>query len=110
MAKTPLEANYQASLLRRLRRAYRGRILATKTDPGMVQGIPDLIVICGPKYALLEVKRSATASKRPNQAYYIEKFGKESFTSFIYPENEKDVIYEMCDWFGLDFGLFLKES
>ncbi|PEY46387.1 hypothetical protein CN359_31000, partial [Bacillus thuringiensis] len=73
-----LEKDYQASLLRRLRKAYRSRILATKTDPGSVQGVPDLIVICDSKYALLEVKRSATASKRPNQDYYIEKFGQHS--------------------------------
>lgn len=105
-----LESTYQASLLKRLRKAYRGRILATKTDPGMVQGIPDLIVLCGGRYALLEVKRSVDASKRPNQAHYIEKFGRESFASFIYPENEHDVIYEMCDYFGLDFNLFLKEK
>lgn len=105
-----LEKDYQASLLRRLRKAYRSRILATKTDPGSVQGVPDLIVICDSKYALLEVKRSATASKRPNQDYYIEKFGQHSFTSFIYPENETDVIYEMCDFFGLDFNSFLKEK
>ena len=97
-----LEADFQKMVVKRLREAYRGLLLVAKTDPGSIQGMPDLIVLCGSQYALLEVKRSATAKKRPNQGYYIEKFGKDTFTAFIYPENEHEVIWYMCEFFGLD--------
>lgn len=105
-----LETDFQRMVVRKLRNAFRSRIIVTKTDPGSVQGIPDLVVICGARYALLEVKRSAKAPKRPNQDYYITTFGQYSFTSFIYPENEKEVISNMCKWFGLDYRLYLAEK
>lgn len=97
-----LEADFQKGVVKRLREAYRGLLLVAKTDPGSIQGMPDLIVLCGSQYALLEVKRSRTAKKRPNQGYYIEKFGRDTFTAFIYPENEYEVIWYMLEFFGLD--------
>lgn len=102
-----LERDFQRDLVNRLRKAYRGFILVAKTDAGAVQGMPDLIVLCGSQYALLEVKRSGTASKRPNQGYYIDHFGKDTFTSFIYPENEEEVVWGMCEFFGLDPNIYL---
>ena len=38
-----------------------------------IQGLPDLLILYGEKWASLECKRSATAKKRPNQDYYVEK-------------------------------------
>jgi hypothetical protein len=44
---------------------------------------------------MLEVKPSADASKRPNQEYYVKKFNDMSFSSFIFPENEEEVLNAM---------------
>ena len=57
--------------------------------------IPDLLVLYKDKWATLENKRSAGASKRPNQEYYVNKMNEMSFSRFIYPENKEEVLYEL---------------
>ena len=49
------------------------KAVVLKNDPDYIQGIPDLIVLNGNRWAALEVKKSETASHRPNQDYYISK-------------------------------------
>jgi hypothetical protein len=52
------------------------------------------------RYACLEVKRNGTASHRPNQDYYILKITNDGgYASFIYPENEEDVLKEIKLYF-----------
>lgn len=60
-----------------------------------IQGIPDIIILFGDMWATLEVKASATATERPNQRYYVEKMNEMSFSAFIYPENEEEVLNEL---------------
>lgn len=63
-------------------------------DANYIQGIPDLSVfyrVTG-KWAMLEVKTSEKSPVRPNQQWYIDEWGKYIFTSFIYPENEEEVL------------------
>lgn len=88
------ERIYQRELKKRIRLRFPGAMIL-KLDPGMVQGIPDLLVLYNNHWAALEVKKSANASHRPNQDYYVNKFNNMSFSSFIYPENEEEVLNAM---------------
>lgn len=71
------------------------KAVVLKNDPDYIQGIPDLIVLNGNRWAALEVKKSETASHRPNQDYYISKLGEMSYARFVYPENKEEVLYEL---------------
>lgn len=69
--------------------------LVLKNDPTYIQGIPDLTVLYHNRWAFLEVKRSKTASHRPNQRFYVEFASKMSYGNFIFPENEERVLNEL---------------
>lgn len=66
-----------------------------KTDSAQIQGMPDLLVLNGDKWAALEVKRNEKSSHRPNQDYYVDKLDSMSFCRFVYPENEEVVLNEL---------------
>lgn len=88
-----LERDYQALLIKKLRRMFpEPQGLVILGDPNYIQGIPDIIIFFGPRWALLEVKASEKSKERPNQRYYVEKYGQMTFCSFIYPENEDEVL------------------
>lgn len=92
------ENKFQADLKKELRAIFPGCIV-TKLDSSDIQGIPDLLVLYEDKWATLEVKKSATASHRPNQDYYVAKMNTMSFSRFIYPENKEDVLDELRESF-----------
>jgi len=96
-----LESKYQAHIIKRLEILFPGCVVI-KNDPNYIQGIPDLLVLFQSFWAALEVKVSATARKRPNQEYFIDRLGRMSFAAFIYPENEEEVLYELQQAFGTD--------
>lgn len=89
-----LEKDYQAKLIKKIKKRLPDSIVM-KEDANYKQGIPDLIVLNKNKWAALEVKKSENASKRPNQEYYVDKMNSMSFASFIFPENEEDVLNAM---------------
>lgn len=74
--------------------------IITKLDSGDIQGIPDLLVLYKNKWATLENKRSAKASRQPNQEYYVNKMDEMSFSRFIYPENKEEVLNELGEMFN----------
>ena len=86
-----LESTYQAKLIKKLYRMFDG-CLILKNDSSYLQGIPDLLILHNDRWALLEVKASEDADQQPNQDYYVAKGSHMSFASFIYPENEKEVL------------------
>ena len=88
------ESAYQASLIRKLRKRYPEAIIM-KNDSGYQQGLPDLTILYGDRWATLEVKAKQPSSSQafePNQEWFIEKMNNMSFSACIYPENEKDVL------------------
>ena len=88
------ESKFQRALKKELKQMFPGCIV-TKMDSGDIQGIPDLLILYKNKWATLENKRSANASKRPNQEYYVNKMNDMSFSRFIYPENKEEVLNDL---------------
>lgn len=95
-----LEKNFQRRVIKDIKTLLEGSIVC-KLDANNTQGIPDLIILYGDRWASLECKRSATSPKRPNQEYYVDKMNKMSFSRFIYPENKESVLDELQRSFGL---------
>ena len=89
-----LENKFQANLIKKLKKLFPGCIVM-KNDSSYIQGIPDLLVLHKNKWASLEVKKSANASKRPNQEYYVGLMNDMSFSRFISPENEEEVLRDL---------------
>ena len=89
-----LESDFQAKLIKRLKLIFPGCIV-TKLDSGHIQGIPDLLILYRNKWATLECKKSASAKRRPNQNYYVDKMNEMSFSRFICPENEEEVLNDL---------------
>ena len=58
-----------------------------------------LTVLYKNKWASLENKKSANATKRPNQEYYVELMNNMSFSRFIFPENKDEVLNELKQFF-----------
>lgn len=92
------ENKFQSQLIKDLKKRFPGCIVL-KNDPDYIQGIPDLLILFNWRWAALECKRSATASKRPNQEYYINKMKGMSYAAFIYPENKEQVLNELAKAF-----------
>lgn len=85
---------FQAQLIKKLERMFKGCIV-TKLDSGHIQGIPDLAVFYKDKWATLECKKSAKEKHQPNQDDYVETMNKMSFSRFIFPENEEEVLHDL---------------
>lgn len=92
------ESKFQSNLIQKIKKLFPGSIVL-KNDPTYIQGIPDLLILYKDKWASLEVKRSAGASHRPNQDYYVNKMNKMSFSRFIFPENETEVLTDLARLF-----------
>jgi len=95
----PYERDYQAGLIKRIEKLLPGAWVR-KVD--MDQGCPDLLILWGPVWAVLEVKKKKpTASDfEPNQEWYIQFFFEMSFSACIYPENEQEVLYALQQTLG----------
>jgi hypothetical protein len=89
-----LESKYQAEVIKKLRKLFPGCIIL-KNDSSYMQGVPDLTILYGRFWAMLEVKTSENAPHQPNQDWYVTELGKMSFTAFIFPENEREVLREL---------------
>ncbi len=94
-----VERDYQKYLVRKLKEMFPGCIIV-KNDAQLKQGIPDLLVLHHDKWASLEVKKDRLAQHQPNQDFYVERMNEMSYASFIYPENEEEVLKKLEEVFG----------
>lgn len=93
-----LERDFQRQLKKELQNRFEGCIV-TKLDSSLIQGIPDLLVLYKDRWAVLEMKRSANATHRPNQDYYVGLMNDMSFSRFVYPENKDEVLDDLTRFF-----------
>ena len=96
-----LENKFQANLIKKIKKQYPDCVVM-KNDSSYIQGIPDLLVLNRDKWASLECKKSANARHQPNQDYYVDKMNKMSFSRFIFPENENEILEELNTYFNND--------
>lgn len=94
-----LESKFQSELIKELKVIFPGSIVL-KNDSSYLQGVPDLLILWQDRWATLEVKRSSTATQRPNQEYYVHMMDEMSFSRFIFPENKEEVLDELQRSFG----------
>lgn len=88
------ENEYQSKLIKRIESRFPG-CLVLKNDEWYIPGVPDLTVLYGESYAVLEVKRDSDEMRRPgpNQTYYVDLIvSMGGFACFIYPQNEEEVL------------------
>lgn len=88
------ENKFQSSLIKEIEQRFPGSIVM-KNDANYIQGIPDLTILHGERWATLECKKNRNADHQPNQDYYVGEMNNMSFSSFIYPENREDVLHEL---------------
>lgn len=88
------ESGYQGDLIKRLKFQFPGCVIL-KNDTSYIQGIPDLSMFYQDRWAALEVKASENAPVQPNQPYYVDLLNEMSYASFIYPENELEVLRDL---------------
>ena len=93
-----LERDFQHNLIKDIEEMLPGCVVL-KNDANYIQGIPDLSIFYEDKWATLECKKNAKASKQPNQEYYVDKMNEMSFSRFIYPENKEEVLDELYKTF-----------
>ena len=95
------ESQFQRSLIKEIRDLLKDAIIM-KLDSSYIQGIPDLLILYGEKWATLECKKSQNASHRPNQNWYVDRMNSMSFSRFVFPENKDEVIDGLIDFFKVE--------
>jgi hypothetical protein len=93
------EALYQARLIKKLKRAFPGCVVM-KNDSSYIQGIPDLTLLWRQHWATLEVKLEASSPRQANQEYYVRQMNDMSFSAFICPDNEREVMIALQEAFA----------
>ena len=91
---TEKESKFQAKLIIDIKARFPGCIVL-KNDAEYIQGFPDLTILYGNHWAVLETKRASDSPHQPNQDYYILKTTEMSFGRFIFPENKEEVLNEL---------------
>lgn len=88
------EGAFQAEIIKDLEKRFPGCVVL-KNDCNYLQGIPDLSVFYGPRWAVLECKRSAHEPYGANQEYYLDLLDEMSFASMICPENKEEILHAL---------------
>ena len=95
------ENEYQYALIKKLEAMFpKPSTMILKNDANYIQGIPDITILHNDRWAVLECKRDAQASHRPNQDFYVGKLNGMSYAACIYPENEEELLREVQQALG----------
>lgn len=94
-----LEAQFQRNVLARINRQF-PLCTILKNDPAWQQGIPDILILFGNRWAMLEFKQTTSSARRANQEYFIDMFNQMSFARFVHPDNVEDVLHDLQQTFG----------
>jgi len=94
------ESRFQRNLILELEEMFPGCIIM-KNDCNYIQGIPDLTILFGKHWAVMECKRSMEEDYEPNQEYYLDRLDNMSFAAMICPENKEAVLYELQQSFSI---------
>lgn len=86
-----LERDIQSRIIKKIEHRLPG-VYVFKGDTRFKQGCPDLIILYKDRWALLEVKKTTTSSRQPNQEYYVNELNKMSYAAFIHPGNEEEIL------------------
>lgn len=95
-----LESEFKKEFISRLKARLGPRPGLYFLRPEYPRSIPDLLILCGPRWAALEFKRSANATRRPNQEYHVELMDSMSYSRFVYPANSEEVINDLEELFA----------
>ena len=93
-----VESKFQRELIQDLETMLPG-VLIFKNESK--QGLPDLTVLYGEHWALLECKKSRDSHHQPNQDYYVQRADEMSFSRFVFPENKQEVLDDLQRAFGV---------
>jgi hypothetical protein len=86
------ETRYQTHVIKELQKRFPGCVVL-KNDSSYLQGVPDLTMLYYDGFwGTLETKISINAPRRPNQEHYVALMREMSFSAFIYPEIEEEVL------------------
>lgn len=91
---------YFSEIKRKIVDRFPGSVVLRLDPESNFQGIPDILVLYKSRWAMLEIKSSYKSSVRPNQQYYVDLFNSMSYASFIFPENEEEILDDLERTFG----------
>ena len=91
---TQREGRYKTRLTKRIEDRFPG-CMVLRLDPSSLQGVPDILVLWGRHWATLEGKMYEGAPTEPNQPYYVELMNSMSFSAFIHPDNEEEILHAL---------------
>lgn len=92
-----LESGFQDRLIKKIEGVLPGCMVFKMNQR---QGIPDLLVLYGKRWLSLECKKTRAAKHQPNQDWWVDRMNEASYSRFVYPENEKEVLDEIHRTFG----------
>ncbi len=93
-----VESKFQRELIQDLEKMLPGALIFKNESK---QGLPDLTVLYGKNWALLECKKSRDSHHQPNQDYYVQRADEMSFSRFVFPENKQEVLDDLQCAFGV---------
>ena len=95
MARETGRSGYKAKLIKKLEKMFPGCLIARNDPKDTHQGIPDLTIFYNDRWAMLETKAATKSERQPNQEHWVKHYNAMGFASFIYPENEEEVLHAL---------------